>query len=161
MTGEASDPGAETRTRGRKGKRRGNASEQVDTRTQEQIEADKIREREEHNEHTATARRLAQLELDKRAKEAAERDKNAAEKLKGESILRNLSPVARSDQFPRIKLGGLFNASKGFNERVEGKAIKYSRPAFAFTGLVAQMGAWVWNLPAVQQLKELLFGKGE
>lgn len=163
MTGEASDPGAEAGRRGRKkgGKNRGGEGEPVDTRTPEEKAADDLRAQADRAEHIATAQRLAQLELDKRKKEAAARDEKAAEELKNDSIRRNLSPIAISDKFPRIKFGGLFNASSGFNDRVDKKAIKLTRPAFAMTGLVAQMGAWVWNLPAVQQLKEFLFGKGE
>ncbi len=133
----------------------------MDTRTTEEKEADDIRAKAEHAEHIATAQRLAQVELDKRKKEAAARDEKAAEELKNDSILRNLNPVVLSKNYPFIKTGGLFNASKNFNDRVDKKAVKLTRPAFAMTGIVAQMGAWVWNLPAVQQLKEFLFGKGE
>ncbi len=163
MTGEASDPGAESGRRGKKkgGKKSGGEGEPVDTRTPEEIAADKIRADADHAEHIATAQRLAQVELDKRKKEAAARDEKAAEELKNDSILRNLNPVARSDKFPRIKSGGLFNASKNFNDRAEKRAVQLSRPAFAVTGLLAQFGAWVWSFPAVQQLKEILFGKAE
>lgn len=150
MTGEASDPGATEPFRRKKKKRKegGGEGEPVDTRTPEQKAAD-------HAEHIATAQRLAQVELDKRKAEAEERDKKEAETIKRSSVLRNLTP------WPWLKDGNLFNGSKEFNARTEKRAVRLSRPAFAFTGLIAQMGAWVWSLPAVQQLKEILFGKAE
>jgi hypothetical protein len=160
MTGEASDPGAEAGRRGKKkgGKNRGGEGEPVDTRTPEQIEEDRVQReakaKADHAEHIATAQRLAQLELDKRKKEAAARDEAAAEELKNDSILRNLNPVARSDKFPLIKPGRLFNASSGFNDRVDKKAIKLTRPAFAMTGLIPVVASWIVNNPPITWIRE-------
>lgn len=156
MTGEASDPGAEAGRRGKKkgGKKSGGEGEPVDTRTPEEKAADDIRTKADHAEHIATAQRLAQLELDKRKKEAAARDEKAAEELKNDAILRNLKPVSLSKKFPFVHPAGLFNASAGFNERVDKKAIKLTRPAFAMTGLIPVVASWIVNNPPITWIRE-------